>query len=142
MEKVTLNTIDSFAQKFIDALPLRSGATVLALQGDLGAGKTTLTQAIGRALGIEEKIPSPTFLVMRSYQAAHPRFKRLVHIDAYRLEDPRELEILHFDELLQDKDTLIAIEWPERIGKIPEGAVRIKLEDEGEGVRRIEVHFA
>ena len=128
MQQVSLDSIDAFARTLLVSLPATQGACVLALSGDLGAGKTALTQALGRALGVTQKIPSPTFLVMRSYAATHPRFKKLVHIDAYRLDDPRELEQLGFRVLLKEPGVLIAIEWASRVAALlPRDAVHLSL---------------
>lgn len=105
------------------------GATVLALKGDLGAGKTTFTQYFGRELGVSEVITSPTFVVMKTYELQHDQFTTLVHIDAYRLESAAELEVLRVGELLQQPATLIVIEWPERVQDIlPEHTHQLSLE--------------
>lgn len=95
-------------------------ASLLALSGDLGAGKTTLTQEIARKLGIKDKIISPTFIIMKRYEVNkkspyYKFFKRLIHIDAYRLEDEHGLESLGWEDIVQDEDSLIVIEWPERV---------------------------
>jgi tRNA threonylcarbamoyladenosine biosynthesis protein TsaE len=128
MELLKLADLDAFAQRLLEEMVPASGASVLALSGELGAGKTSLTQALGRALWVAEKIPSPTFLIMRSYAVAHPRFSKLVHIDAYRVDDPHELDILGFADLLREQGTLIVIEWPERIETlIPRDATRLRM---------------
>ncbi len=93
----------------------RSGAALILLRGDLGAGKTTLTKALAATLGVTETVTSPTFVVMRSYETAHESFTRLVHIDAYRIEAEAEVAVLRIPELFTDPETLIVIEWPERI---------------------------
>lgn len=93
-------------------------ASVITLQGDLGAGKTALVKALAHTLGIEETVTSPTFVIMKSYPVrAHAHFDTLIHIDAYRIEHEEELRILGFEELLRTPRTLIALEWPERIPK-------------------------
>ena len=87
----------------------------VALKGDLGAGKTTLARAILRALAVTERVPSPTFTLVQSYET--PRLT-LYHYDLYRIRDPREIDELGLDEALQDGAALI--EWPERGGdRIP-----------------------
>ena len=125
-------------------------ATIIALEGDLGAGKTTFTQALAKVLGIIEAVQSPTYVLMRSYelpQDIQSRFKTLVHIDAYRLEDAHEFKSLlprqaGKPNFLNDPKTLIVIEWPERIaGALPPPDLVIKFssEDAGERERYIEV---
>src|SRR4051812_21038937 len=97
------------------ALPPKDGATVIALQGDLGSGKTTFAQFFGKHLGVKETIASPTFLIQKNYKTWNPFFKELIHIDAYRIEAPKELSILHFEETLSDPAKIILIEWPEKV---------------------------
>ena len=97
-----------------------AGATILGLQGELGAGKTTLVQAMAKQLGVKDTVVSPTFVIAKYYQTIDTRFGTLVHIDAYRIESPDELGPLNFDVLLSTPNTLIIIEWPERIrGALP-----------------------
>jgi tRNA threonylcarbamoyladenosine biosynthesis protein TsaE len=84
---------------------------VVALSGDLGAGKTTLARAIVAALGYAGEVPSPTFTILETYDALHPP---LVHADFYRLESPREAEELGLDDY-REGAALIA-EWPEKAG--------------------------
>lgn len=107
----------------------RSHALVLALTGDLGAGKTTFTQGIAEALGITGAVVSPTFTIMRIYkiQKEGP-FSHLVHVDAYRLESADELIRLGWSALVGDPKNCIVIEWPERVGEsIPSTATHISL---------------
>ncbi len=91
------------------------GAVVIGLSGDLGAGKTTFTQTLARTLGVAEVVTSPTFVIQKQYVTEHPTFSLLVHIDAYRVEDPEELVVLGFKELLTRERTLVVIEWVERV---------------------------
>ena len=115
----------------------RSGATIIALRGDLGAGKTTFTQTLGAHLGITEPITSPTFVVMKEYDIEHKHFDQLVHIDAYRIEDVSEAGPLHLQELFEQSRTLICLEWPEKIAEIlPSDRVEVIIEI-GEGEERI-----
>lgn len=103
-------------------------ATVLALSGNLGAGKTTLVQALAAALSVSEQITSPTFVVMKRYQAEHPTFFELIHIDAYRIEQEEEMVVLGFLQWLKNPQALICIEWPEKInGLIPATAATASL---------------
>lgn len=107
-----------FASEVLDILRKenRSGAEVLHLVGDLGAGKTTLTQMIGEILGVKEQIQSPTFVIMKSYKTKDPVFKTLVHIDAYRIEKPEETRILNLEKIFNDPENLVCVEWGEKLG--------------------------
>jgi len=117
------------------------GAVVLALAGDLGAGKTAFVKAIAKELGITEHVTSPTFVIMKTYDlppTTNHGFKTLTHIDAYRLESAHELEVLGWNELLADPDALIAIEWPEKVpGTIPNNAHHFAFEHVDETTRKI-----
>ncbi len=98
--------------------------TVIALTGDLGAGKTTFMQGIGFACGVKRPITSPTFTLCQEYQT--PKFK-LVHMDLYRLNGPDDLLTIGFPEHLES-GAVVAVEWPERGGAlIPPNALHITL---------------
>jgi tRNA threonylcarbamoyladenosine biosynthesis protein TsaE len=106
----------------IPAASPRTSATIVGLNGNLGSGKTAFTQAVARELGVEEQITSPTFVIQKSYVIMNPtysaRFDRLVHIDAYRLEEANELEVIGFSKLANDPRNLVLIEWPERVAAL------------------------
>lgn len=93
----------------------RSGAFVVALNGDLGSGKTTLTQLLAKQFGVAETVTSPTFVIMKHYQVEVADYRHFVHIDAYRLESVDELAVLGFVQLLEQKDTIICIEWADQV---------------------------
>jgi tRNA threonylcarbamoyl adenosine modification protein YjeE len=110
---------------------LRVGDTV-ALEGDLGAGKTTLARAILRALGVGEEVPSPTFTLVQHYETPQLNVR---HYDLYRLGDSAEIGELGLDEALDEGAVLI--EWPERAGRfLPKDALRVALSITGPGSRR------
>jgi tRNA threonylcarbamoyladenosine biosynthesis protein TsaE len=116
-------------------------ATILALQGDLGAGKTTFTKALARTFGITEAVTSPTFVIQKIYDIEVPGiFKHLVHIDAYRLEGEEELSTIGWHDYATNPDNLVVIEWPEQVGlAVPERALWIHFEHVSENERRIDV---
>ena len=116
----TVGELESVAKDLLNKLRTESGeqATVVALHGDLGAGKTTFTQLLARELGVSDTVQSPTFVVMKFYETTDDMFARLFHIDAYRIEDSDEMRPLHFAEMLAENNTLICIEWAERIADL------------------------
>lgn len=151
METMVIGNESELRQVAIKVLPMLSAvkpeneAAVLALCGDLGAGKTTFTKALATELGITEHVTSPTFVVMRRYEAddavqkASP-FAQLVHIDAYRIEDIDEMRVLRFEEILAEKDTIICIEWAERIRNLlPAHTLFMNIETQDETSRVITI---
>ena len=119
----------------------RLGALVLALSGELGAGKTTFIQGLARILGVKGKILSPTFVIMKYF--ALPKNKYFInfyHFDAYRLTGEKDLISLGGEEILKNKNNLVVIEWPEKIKNIlPQDAVWLNFEHLGEDKRRIKI---
>ncbi|MFH1401365.1 MAG: tRNA (adenosine(37)-N6)-threonylcarbamoyltransferase complex ATPase subunit type 1 TsaE [Parcubacteria group bacterium] len=131
-----------------------SKALILALSSDLGGGKTTFLQGLARGLGIEEKILSPTFVIMKRFkipcslrlssgQAANrkdSKFENFYHLDCYRLKDAEELLELGFSEILFCPRNIVAIEWSEKIKKIlPKSAVWIELKFINDKKRKITI---
>lgn len=95
----------------------RARATVLALQGELGAGKTTFVQGFVRGLGVKKRAVSPTFILIRSFKLQVLSFTKLYHIDAYRIKNPREFYHLGLEGILGDPHNIVLIEWADRIKK-------------------------
>lgn len=97
--------------------------SVIALHGELGAGKTCFVQGIASALNINEPVTSPTFTIVNEYNGS----RKLVHMDLYRLSSPDEVLSLGFEEYLSD-NAIIAIEWPDRADELlPDSTVHIYL---------------
>jgi tRNA threonylcarbamoyladenosine biosynthesis protein TsaE len=119
----------------------RATATIIALQGNLGAGKTVFTKGAAAHLGVAEEVTSPTFVIEKIYplpEDAH--WKRLVHVDAYRLEGEEELRAIDWANIATDPGNLIVVEWPEQVGLgIPERAHWLTFSVEDEETRNIEV---
>ncbi|MBX2866516.1 tRNA (adenosine(37)-N6)-threonylcarbamoyltransferase complex ATPase subunit type 1 TsaE [Candidatus Kaiserbacteria bacterium] len=127
---------EGFAQDILRILPQKETSSVLALTGDLGAGKTTFTQALAASLGVKEHVVSPTFMIMRSYDTTHEYFQKLVHIDAYRIDDEEELRVLNIPTLLEDPHNLICIEWSEKVPSvIPKDALHITIDIASDNTR-------
>jgi len=133
---------DLLAKQLVSRLPPNA---ILTLSGPLGAGKTTLVQAISRALGATENPRSPTFSLVRSYKLPNTSpFSTLVHVDAYRLENEADAMTLGLDELSAEDGSLLVVEWPERLGStlhaMRKPIVQLTIsQDTGSEVRRVEV---
>jgi tRNA threonylcarbamoyladenosine biosynthesis protein TsaE len=129
---VTLHTTTHDAAQ-THALGQRIGALlragdVVVLDGDLGTGKTVLAKGIAVALGIDEPVVSPTFTVVREYDAPTP----MVHVDVYRLDHLQELHDLGFDDLVGG-EAVTLVEWGDRVSAaLPRDRLRVLLEP-GEG---------
>lgn len=140
MTSGSLEQTKKAAEDFVRTLVPGDAAAVVALQGDLGAGKTTFTQAAAAALGVTETVTSPTFVIEKIYKLSHPHFTHLIHIDAYRLESGKELLSLGWNEIAADPTNLIFIEWPERVADIlPADAKTLRFRFVDEGTREIEI---
>lgn len=142
-----LNETVIAAENFIAGLKYMSHsnkAVIVGLSGDLGSGKTTFAKALGAALGIEEQIQSPTFIIQKIYVTKDSRFKKLYHLDLYRIDDPTELRMLRMEEIFNDPANLVLIEWPEKASEneasfsvLPDDMIKITFEFIDETTRKI-----
>lgn len=133
---VSANAMQEFARDF--AARLLPGNVVL-LHGDLGAGKTTFTQGVATALGIEGPVQSPTFTLVREHEG---RDMRLYHLDLYRLDDPDELEDIGYETYVDPSDGVSLIEWPERAGGwLPDSFWLVRIEHLGGDNRRLTMQY-
>ncbi len=125
--KIILKT-EKELRDFAANLSKKITSGVIGLYGELGAGKTTFVQGFAKELGIQEKIISPTFVLIKQYSI--PKTDRtLYHIDLYRLEDNQDLKNIGIIELINEPNNLILIEWAEKIEKyLPEDITKIKIE--------------
>ncbi len=130
MQVITHSEKDNIevAKNFLEKISPKNVAVVVGLYGNLGAGKTAFTKAIAKNFGVEDNITSPTFVIEKIYELTNQKFKHLIHIDAYRLEKEQELISLGWNEIINDPENIIFIEWPERvIGIMPEH-IKIKFD--------------
>ncbi len=132
----SLESLTAFAEHLVQtAMPHKDRAYVITLSGDLGAGKTTLTQEVGTLLGSQDSINSPTYVIEQRYAISNSDFTQLVHIDAYRLEEKDDPYKIGLDQTLLDPTTLVIIEWPEKIENFLESykKVEVVLNLDGDG---------
>jgi len=141
MKKVTTHSLEEFRMEAsntaLSLLPHAEYARIFAFSGELGAGKTTYTQSFAATLGVEESVTSPTFIIYKVYDLPeHVPFERLVHVDAYRLENKEELTTHGFNSLLSDTQNIVILEWPEKVAglleNIPHTHVQFEVISENE----------
>lgn len=121
---ITSHSIEDTHALASEIVSRSEGRLVLALHGQLGAGKTCFVQGLAAALGIDRPVTSPTFIIINEYRGERP----LYHIDLYRINSPDEALTIGLDDYL-DSDGITAIEWAERAGDLlPADAVHIHFE--------------
>jgi len=121
---------ERFAQKL-------QGGDVLALYGNLGSGKTTFIQGLARGLGVKRRIISPTFIIVRHYKIDGGNF---YHVDLYRTESRHDLLGVGLDQIITQKDSVIAIEWAEKMGELlPRKRIDIEFEYIEDNKRQIKI---
>jgi len=133
---------------------LKDEALVVVLQGDLGSGKTTFIQGLAEGLGAEGRITSPTFVIMKKSEIRNPKsetnsnfqnskfkiFKNFYHFDCYRIDKPKEILELGWQEIIADPKNIVAIEWPERIKKfLPKETIRLNFKFLNKNQREIKI---
>ena len=134
-----LDDLAHFSERYARSL---RGGDVVGLVGDLGAGKTTLIQHLAHAFGVRKPVRSPTFILMQVFKTSVESRRRtgiaqLCHIDAYRLKDEDELFAIGFQEYADRLDTVILLEWADRMPSIQwlDHYREIRFDFDGEGER-------
>lgn len=137
-----LEELDIFVGDFLKELKQKETAIIIALSGDLGAGKTALVKLAAKYLGISEQVTSPTFVIQKEYEIQNHSFlKKMIHIDAYRLESAAELEHLKWNEIISDNKNIIFIEWPEQVYSINmPNVIKMNIEILDDNLREIKVY--
>lgn len=139
--KYTTNSIEETYQVAAEiAKQFKNKGGLIALSGDLGAGKTTFTQGFAKELKIEDKILSPTFVIIRQHLI--PQTKRtLFHADLYRLEGDIKAIDIGLKDLWEDENNLILIEWAEKIrDQLPKNTIYIDIQKVDESSRQISIN--
>ncbi len=128
MELIDAAATEKLGRDLIELLPEDAGGWMILLQGELGAGKSTLARSMIRALGHQGNVPSPTYTLVEPYRL---NSLTVYHVDLYRIADASELEFLGWSDI---RDGLALIEWPERVKDLVEqGDVLIDLRYRGDG---------
>jgi tRNA threonylcarbamoyladenosine biosynthesis protein TsaE len=142
--KLTLSSLEDtkkLGQELAKEILKRKGeaAFVVFLDGDLGTGKTTLVKEIIFALGVKEKVKSPTFTIIEPYELNN---ENIYHVDLYRIIDPSELEIIGLREYLNESNAIIFIEWPEKsYGYLKKFDLKISLKHSSENERKCRIEL-
>ncbi len=134
---------DSFIRSVLEQHKPENGALVVGLYGDLGSGKTAFVKQVATALGIEGTVTSPTFVIEKIYKLPEEGLAEgmahLIHIDAYRLDDGKELVSLGWKHITEDGKNIIFMEWPEQVKDIlPESMKKISFTFIDENTREVE----
>lgn len=127
-----------FAEALIEGVATK-GAVVVALDGALGAGKTTFAQGFAEGLGVKEKVKSPTFVLVHVHALKKKaRFKSFYHADCYRLESEKDVSAIGLDEVMRDAENIVLVEWARRIKKVlPKDTIRVTFTHINEQTRKI-----
>ena len=142
--KLTLSSLEDtkkLGQELAKEILKRKGeaAFIVFLDGDLGTGKTTLVKEIIFALGVKEKVKSPTFTIIEPYELNN---ENIYHVDLYRIIDPSELEIIGLREYLNESKAIIFIEWPEKsYGYLKKFDLKISLKHLSENERKCRIEL-
>lgn len=142
MKKTVISKTPDDTRRFARELAAtaRAGQTY-ALYGDLGAGKTTFTQAFAKTLGVKERLQSPTFILLHEHRLAKPKrgIAILAHADAYRA-DAEQFRAIGIEEYLGREDAVLLIEWAERVEELlPEHVIRVTFRHKGGDAREITI---
>lgn len=133
--KLKVKGLDETKKLANDFAASLTGGEVVLLNGDLGAGKTTFTQFVFKALGVKDVVSSPTFAILKSYQGKY----KLHHFDTYRITEEEAIEA-GFDEIFEEKDSIIFVEWSENIsGLLPSKTIQINIKYLNESEREFEI---
>jgi tRNA threonylcarbamoyladenosine biosynthesis protein TsaE len=137
MRKLSHNLQDTKKIAYNIAKQVKDQGGIIALSGDLGAGKTTFTKFLAQSLGIKDKIISPTFVLMRQHKLDNENY--LFHLDVYRLEEDANIPSLDLPELFRGGN-IVLIEWAEKIKKyLPPTTIWIDIQKVDKNTRIFEV---
>lgn len=116
---------------------------IFCLEGDLGVGKTVIAKGMGKFFNVKENITSPTFTILKTYNLNNKSIKRLHHFDLYRIKNIEELLNIGFEEYINDKNSIVIIEWPEIAYELLPKNIKIikiaKLSSDSHDVREINI---
>lgn len=132
-EKETFIFAEKLAKKF-------NNNEIIGLIGELGAGKTVFARGIASGLGVRDNVNSPTFVIMKIYNAKFKKIKYFCHIDAYRLNNAKDLESIGAEEYFNRQDTISVIEWADKIKKVLPKKIKLININQSENKRIIKIN--
>lgn len=138
----SLEETEKLAKEFVENINAsgKEGAFIVAMEGDLGSGKTTFVKTVAKELGIENTVTSPTFVIEKIYKLENQTYDNLIHIDAYRLKSGEELKTLGWEKVSKNPKNIIFIEWPSNVSDvIPKDAQELSFKFVDENIREIKV---
>ncbi|MGB9743426.1 MAG: tRNA (adenosine(37)-N6)-threonylcarbamoyltransferase complex ATPase subunit type 1 TsaE [Minisyncoccales bacterium] len=136
--KATQKLAQTLARKILKQK--KEKTLIIGLIGELGSGKTTFCQGFARALGVKEKILSPTFIILKRFSIHNPssKFINFYHLDCYRIGKPKEILRLGFKNIISQPRNIIVIEWADRIRKIlPRQTIILQFDFIDKNLRKI-----
>ncbi|MCM1151793.1 MAG: tRNA (adenosine(37)-N6)-threonylcarbamoyltransferase complex ATPase subunit type 1 TsaE [Alistipes sp.] len=137
MKSIRINSQDELPQAAAAIVELLGPRTVVALRGEMGAGKTTLIREIAAQLGAADTVTSPTFAIVNQYEGDGGR--RICHFDFYRIEDLREAYDFGYEEYFYSGDVCL-VEWPEKIEPLlPDERIEVRITVDGPTARTFEI---
>lgn len=137
MKQLHIESEEQLHEVAEELLASLDGRTVVALRGEMGAGKTTLVRAVAEELGALDHVTSPTFALVNQYEGGAG--ERIFHFDFYRIEDEREAFDLGYEEYFYSGD-LCFVEWPEKIEALmPDSVMEVTITVLGPTERRFEI---
>jgi tRNA threonylcarbamoyladenosine biosynthesis protein TsaE len=138
-QKLTLKSLKDTEKLAFEVANQFKGGETIALIGDLGSGKTTFVQFLAKALGIKQRVPSPTFVIMRAYKIPN-RDLSLHHYDFYRLDDLAEVKDLGIEDDFQDPKTICVVEWADKaIDVLPKERIEIHFKTIDQNKREVKI---
>lgn len=128
MKEYIAKTEADTQQIAVDFAQRLKGGEVIALSGNLGAGKTVFVKALAQQLGVVETVTSPTFVLMKVYNVKYKNIEKFVHVDCYRLQGQEDLSEIGLADYLGQTNMILAVEWADRVIGLPTQTIKIHFE--------------
>ncbi len=134
------NLIETRLRQGYSGKSREASATIIALYGELGSGKTTFVQGLAKSLGLPDRIVSPTFIISKKYTMINLPWDNFYHIDCYRLDQTADLTDLGFSDIFADTQVVAVVEWAEKIEHLlPAETIRIYFKQIDDRKRKITI---